>query len=155
MTGGPEPSLAELLAEIEALGQAKLGALNEALAEVAVEVQAQRAEFADEAARDAQRARSGELGADMRRLQERVDLGQTSWGAVISGADASPEAASAREQTARNAESFASAVDAEFAAEREAGRTDPRSGAVDALARLRAFAADVSAQHGGGPARGQ
>ncbi len=41
-------------------------------------------------------AREGELGPDMQRLQQRVDLHQTSWDDVLEGRDEHPSAARAR-----------------------------------------------------------
>lgn len=48
-----------------------------------------------------QAARSGALGAGVRRIQTRADRGETSWEAVIDGRDASADAARARADVAR------------------------------------------------------
>ena len=51
----------------------------------------------DKRAKDREKAaREGELGPDMQRLQQRVDLNQTSWDDVLQGRDDHPSAARAR-----------------------------------------------------------
>ncbi|RAX22944.1 MULTISPECIES: hypothetical protein [unclassified Actinomyces] len=56
----------------------------------------------------ARMARSGELGEDWRRIQNRIDAGQTTVMDVLSGADRSPEARRLREQAERNMRSLRS-----------------------------------------------
>jgi len=63
------------------------------------------AELEEDAARDeerARRARRGELGPDWRRLQERIDRGETSLGAIAQGLDDSWEAQEVRTHTIDN-----------------------------------------------------
>lgn len=47
-------------------------------------------------------ARDGELGPDAQRLQQRIDLRQTTWEDVLAGRDTHPSAARARHNLERN-----------------------------------------------------
>lgn len=58
----------------------------------------------------ARRARAGELGPEMQQLQRRIDSGQTSWDAVLSGADAHPSAQAARAHLHQNLAALADVV---------------------------------------------
>lgn len=60
---------------------------------------AERAKKEEEVAR---RRRSGEAGPDWQRLQQRIDMGRTTFFEIISGLDRSREAARVREVTAQN-----------------------------------------------------
>src|SRR5690349_1884655 len=117
-------------------------------ASFAEEAQQQRAELEAAVADHAERARTGELGPEQRRLQERVDNGETTWGAVLTGADGSLEAVEARAAVDQGAADYDAALDAQLEIDRLAGRPDPRADAVDALAILRAAAAEAFAEHG-------
>ncbi|SDN49709.1 hypothetical protein SAMN05216355_10536 [Actinomyces ruminicola] len=68
----------------------------------------------------ARMARSGELGEDWRRIQSRIDAGQTTIMDVLSGADRSPEARHLREQAERNMRSLRS----QWREQQRSGRTD-------------------------------
>lgn len=155
MTQGPEPSLAELLAEARAVTAEAIGELNQARVGLEQEARTERAARDAAIEQFAERARSGELGPEYRRLQERFDLGESSLEAVFSGVDSSPEAGAARTQLDRNASEFAEAMDQAMAEERLAGRPDPRAEAVSAFAELRTLAAEAAAEHGGRNPRGQ
>ena len=146
MTSPQEPTLQELLAQTRA-----------AVGEAMSEMQQFQAEFArdfatehaarEEAERDrAEKARSGELGPEQRRLQERIDSGQTSWQAVVSGADTSPEAAETRTQFDRAGEAFTAALAESLDNDQLAGRPDPRAEILATFAELRAAVADIQAQ---------
>jgi hypothetical protein len=141
-----EPSLQELLAQTRV-----------AVGEAMTEMQQFQREFAQDlvterAAREAaerdrsEKARSGELGPEQRRLQERIDRGQTSWQAVVSGADTSPEAAETRTQLDRAAETFTAALSESLEGDRLAGRPDPRAEILATFAELRAAVADITTQ---------
>lgn len=77
----------------------KLDALNREL-EKQVETEKKAAEDAD--AKRAARARSGELGPEWKKLQARIDSGQTSLEQVFSGEDMSREAQEVRRIAQRN-----------------------------------------------------
>jgi len=61
----------------------------------------------------AKEARDGELGPEAQRLQQRIDLRQTTWEAVLSGADQHPTAAHAREHLQRNLAAMAQRIQAD------------------------------------------
>lgn len=63
----------------------------------------------NERARDhlAERARKGELGPDWQRVQQRIDLDETSLEAVFSGTDESPAARALRERSQKNLQELA------------------------------------------------
>ena len=64
----------------------------------------------EDAERDEQRAeaaRSGQLGADWREVQRRIDAGETTLRAVFGGQDDSPAALRLREQSNANLEAMA------------------------------------------------
>jgi hypothetical protein len=151
----PEPSLDELLAEVRAEAAVAIAAMDAERAGLEQEARAERAARDAAVEQFAERARSGELGPEQRRLQERFDLGESSWDAVISGADSSPEAGAVRLQVDRNAAEASDALAQAIEEGRLAGRPDPRAEAFDSFAELRALVADVVAEHGGGVARGQ
>lgn len=68
----------------------------------------QRAVWASEDAERAKQARRGDLGPQWKKLQQRMDLNETSLGDIVSGADGSPEAAAIRERaSAKAAELYA------------------------------------------------
>lgn len=77
----------------------KLDALNREL-EKQVEAEKKAAEAADD--KRAERARSGELGPEWKKLQARIDSGQTSLEQVFSGEDTSHEAQEVRRIAQRN-----------------------------------------------------
>jgi len=141
-----EPSLAELLAEVRTATSEAVTEMAGIQAEFAAVAAEQRAEREAAEHERAEKARSGELGAEQRRLQERIDLGQTDWGAVVSGIDDSPEAAELRGQLDRNAQAFAQAVDEHLEGEQLAGRPDPRAELFDVVGELRATLAELAAQ---------
>ncbi|RAX24625.1 hypothetical protein DRB06_00760 [Actinomyces sp. Z5] len=68
----------------------------------------------------ARMARSGELGEDWRRIQNRIDAGRTTVMDVLSGADRSPEARHLREQAERNMRSLRS----QWREQQRSGRAD-------------------------------
>lgn len=148
MTQPNEPSLAELIEQARAATAAAVGEMGEAMTQVEAESRSLRAEWAREDERRAEQARSGELGPNMRTLQQRVDLGETNWSAVISGADGSPEAAVARQEAVSNSDGLAADIDAKLTAEGSEGRGDPREELLATLADLRATALGAIAEHG-------
>lgn len=152
---GIEPSLPELLAQARAAVAEAVTDMTEMRMSIQADAQEQRALRDTALEEHARRARSGELGTDQQRLQERIDLNETSWSAVISGTDPSPEAEAVRAQTDRNAESYSDAVDAALETERAAGRPDPRAEALAGLSELRQAALAAIAEHGEGTTRGQ
>lgn len=148
MTQPAEPSLGELIEQARAATASAVADMGTALQEVQRESQALRAEWARDDERRAEQARAGELGPTVRRLQERVDLGETTWGAVISGADDSPEAEEARRQAASNSDEVAREIDAALSAESAEGRQDPREELLASMAQLRALAMSAIVEHG-------
>lgn len=141
-----EPSLQALLAQTRvAVGEA-VAEMRQFQQEFAQDLVTERT--AREAAEEerAEKARSGELGPDQQRLQERIDSGRTSWSAVVSGADTSPEAAETRTQIDQAAETFTDALAQSLDNDRLAGRPDPRTEILATFAELRAAVADIQAQ---------
>lgn len=144
---GMEPTLAELVAQSRVAAAEAITELAELQAEVQqLGVEARTAREEAEAER-AEKARAGELGPEQRRLQERIDLGQTSWGAVLSGADQSPEADAVWTSFATNAEVFTAELETGLAGERDAGQPDPREELVATFAELRAQVAAMLVQN--------
>ena len=155
----PQPSL-EDLEELRALTSAlraeavaELGAVSAELAAIAVEQRAERDAVMEQFA---EKARAGELGDEQRRLQERMDLGQTSWGALADGSDDSPDAVAVRVQVERGAERAVTELEEYYSAERAAGRPDPRQELADTFTELRVLVAGLAAtlgtpQPGGAP----
>lgn len=84
----PIPDVSTLLAELRAA--------TDEVRTTATSIAAERETLAREVAETEDRrtaaARRGELGEDWRRLQARIDVGQTSLAAVLTGEDTSPEA---------------------------------------------------------------
>lgn len=85
--------------------EAGIGQMREAMARIESVMQEEAARFAEESRayeepleRIAQERRSGSAGRDWRVLQQRMDLGETSMEAILSGADESEEAAAVRAQ---------------------------------------------------------
>lgn len=68
-----------------------------------VDLQRQRAVWAEEDAERAKQARRGELGPQWQRLQARIDLDETSIADIVSGLDDSPEAAAIRQKASERA----------------------------------------------------
>lgn len=152
---GPGQTLEELLAESRAFAAEAVAEMAGARAEMERALVAERAERQTAEQRRAERARSGELGPEQRRLQERIDMGQTSWDAVLAGEDDSPEATEVRSGIARNAQAFSAELDEAMNAERVAGREDPRVALADSFARLRASVAELREHQIPGEDRGQ
>ncbi len=101
--------------------------------EQSVELARWREEMARGDEERADRARRGEMGPDWVRLQQRIDLGQTSVQAVISGEDDSREAERVREQSQRGAESVRAKMEGDLEEE-----DDPTVAAVrDQVERIR------------------
>jgi hypothetical protein len=69
-------------------------------------------------------ARTGELGRDVQRLQERVDRRETTWGDVLEGRDTHPSATVARQNVQRGVDALAVQVqaDPDFVEEQQALR---------------------------------
>lgn len=89
MTDVPEvPDVTALLAEI----RTATAEVRETARSVAAERESLAREVEESEERRAAAARRGELGEDWRRLQQRIDVGQASLAAALSGADTSPEA---------------------------------------------------------------
>ncbi len=88
--------------DIEEMLRGAIERLQAANAELDAEIEAERSQN-DEARQNlAERARKGELGADWQRVQQRIDLGETSLEAVFSGADESQAARALRERSQAN-----------------------------------------------------
>lgn len=155
MTQGQEPTLAELLAQSRAFTAEAVAEMDSAQAEMARALEAERADRLASEQQRAERARAGELGPEQRRLQERIDMGQTSWDAVLAGEDGSPEAAAVRTGIAAQAQSFAAEMDEAMNAERVAGREDPRVELAVTFTRLRETVAELRASQNPGDIRGQ
>ena len=73
--------------------------IQSAIAATEQEVAASRTADREAEGRRAAAARRGEFGADWTRIQQRIDLNQTTLDAVFSGEDESPEARRLREQS--------------------------------------------------------
>lgn len=157
MTQGQEmdPTLAELIGESRAAAAQAITELAELRQEVTSMAAAERAAREAAEARREERARAGELGPEQRRLQQRIDLGETSWGAVLSGADTSPEADAVWTSLTINMDAFTDQVEAGLATERAAERPDPRAELIVTLAGIRATVSDMLAQQNEGNPRGQ
>ncbi|MGQ0631849.1 MAG: hypothetical protein ACT4P1_12470 [Sporichthyaceae bacterium] len=152
---GGEPSLAELLAEARAAADDAIAGLAELNAELTHLGQAERAAREAAEAKRAERARAGELGPEQRRLQERIDLGETSWGAVLSGSDQSPEAGAVWTALSTNVETFTASVEAGLQAERLAGNGNPRAELIEVFAELKSTVAQLLATQNEENPRGQ
>lgn len=70
------------------------------------EIAASRAAYEDADEQRAEDARAGKLGREWQVLQSRIDRGETSALAVLTGQDASPEARALREMSLRNLQSM-------------------------------------------------
>ncbi|MGQ0625132.1 MAG: hypothetical protein ACT4PP_10865 [Sporichthyaceae bacterium] len=152
---GAEPTLADLLAQAGAAADEAIAGMAELAAELTQLGQTQRAEREAAEAKRAERARAGELGPEQRRLQERIDLGETSWGAVLSGADTSPEAATVWTAVSTNLDAFTADVEAGLESERLAGRSDPRSELIEVFAALKSTVAEALVMQNEENPRGQ
>lgn len=93
----------------------KLGALSAIRAEIVADTALTAADDAKQEERRADAARSGELGPAWKKVQQRVDLGQTTLADVFSGRDESAEAlalvASSRVKLAETSLEFEEAED--------------------------------------------
>ena len=91
-------------------------------------------------------ARSGALGPEWRRIQQRIDMNETSLQDVFSGADESPEAKSLMANSQRNLAEFGERLAEEREEDDETGLGDP----VTELKQMsEAFAARVEAMRNG------
>ncbi|WP_019874652.1 hypothetical protein [Sporichthya polymorpha] len=141
-----DPSLQELLTQVrEAVSEAS-AEMRQFQVEFVQEQEAARRERDEAEQERAEKARSGELGPEQQRLQERIDAGQTSWEAVVSGADTSPEAAETRTQIDQGAEAFTNALAESLDNDQLAGRPDPRAEILETFAQLRAAVAQIAAE---------
>lgn len=93
----------------------------EANAELDEEIALEQPALDKAAAQHAAKARSGELGAEWQRVQQRIDLNETSLEAVFSGEDETPAARTLRERSQSNLRSLA----AEWAESDEQGEDEP------------------------------
>lgn len=144
MTSELPPSLDELIAQSRAVTADALAGIDASREQLAQMYREQRAEREAAQQAHAQRARSGELGPEQRRLQERIDLGQTDLVEVMEGRDESPEAAAFRTTVAENGAAFAAAVEEQLETDALAGRADPRAAVQDTVEELRAMVAQLS-----------
>lgn len=143
MTQGREPTLEELLAESQAQFASAVTELNRLGEEAQQNALASQAALDRSDAELAEKARNGELGEERRRMQERIDLNETSWARVLSGQDDSPEVATLFGYLEANLDEAALQVDETIVADREAGQPDPRAELIEAFAELRASIAAV------------
>ncbi|MFF2271217.1 hypothetical protein ACFVTX_03030 [Agromyces sp. NPDC058136] len=81
--------------------------LAEAEAELDAEIEAERAQNDEAREQLAARARKGELGADWQRVQQRIDLGETSLEAVFTGGDDSQAARALRDRSQQQMQDLA------------------------------------------------
>lgn len=112
--------------DLAAQARAMIAELQDSLAEIRATtgeiLQEAAAQQAEDTARDEERARharAGDFGPDWRRIQERIDRGETSLGAVVRGGDQSAEAEALRETSIDNLVELRLAMDAEDDASRE------------------------------------
>lgn len=108
--GAPRGGAAEMRAQLErvrTMAAEAVSANTAARASIEAERQRWAAERRGRDEERARRARDGELGEDLRRLQRRIDAGQTTWDDVLSGADTHRDAVSVRQDMSRNLDGLA------------------------------------------------
>jgi hypothetical protein len=88
--------------DIEEMLREAIERLEAANAELDAEIEAEQAQNEQAREQFAERARAGALGADWQRVQQRIDLGETSLEAVFSGEDESQAARALRERSQAN-----------------------------------------------------
>lgn len=113
---------------------ARLDALIEQATAIGASVPEDDAEDAAALADLAQRNRDGERGWDWQVLQRRIDAGETTMAAILSGQDPSPEAARVAEQSRANVSRVSAAL--EDAAQDAPDALDPRASAEELRAEL-------------------
>lgn len=141
------PDLAELLAATQALVEETVAGATVTTSQFARLAAEARAGRERAQAEHADKARTGELGSEQRRLQDRIDLRETSWDAVVRGEDPSPEAAHVRADIERRSDEMVAAADTTLAEQtREPGVVDPREELQATFAQVRATVMAIQAE---------